>query len=63
MVWDFIHLHPFKMTIIAQHQLPAALIPVFSGLSICCSSPERFLRLDRGSVLEARPIKVVLITA
>lgn len=26
-------------------------------ISICCSSPERFLRLDRGSLLEARPIK------
>ncbi|KAG1659328.1 hypothetical protein FOA52_010376 [Chlamydomonas sp. UWO 241] len=27
------------------------------GLSVVCSSPERFLRCDRGSVLEARPIK------
>lgn len=26
-------------------------------LCICCSSPERFLRLDRNSVLEAKPIK------
>ena len=25
--------------------------------SVCCSSPERFLRLDRGGVLEAKPIK------
>lgn len=24
---------------------------------VCCSSPERFLRLDRGGTLEARPIK------
>lgn len=24
---------------------------------MCCSSPERFLRGDRGGVLEARPIK------
>ncbi|XAR65404.1 Aminodeoxychorismate synthase [Bertholletia excelsa] len=27
------------------------------GLCICCSSPERFLRLDRNGVLEAKPIK------
>lgn len=27
------------------------------NLSICCSSPERFLRLDRNSILEAKPIK------
>lgn len=26
-------------------------------LTICCSSPERFLRGDRGGVLEAKPIK------
>ncbi|KXZ56786.1 hypothetical protein GPECTOR_1g708 [Gonium pectorale] len=28
-----------------------------SGPTICCSSPERFLRGDRGGLLEARPIK------
>ncbi|KAH0695139.1 hypothetical protein KY290_023389 [Solanum tuberosum] len=27
------------------------------NLSICCSSPERFLRLDRNAMLEAKPIK------
>lgn len=27
------------------------------NLSICCSSPERFLRLDGNGVLEAKPIK------
>ncbi|KAL1819233.1 hypothetical protein ACET3Z_014102 [Daucus carota] len=27
------------------------------NLSVCCSSPERFLRLDRHGVLEAKPIK------
>ncbi|XP_050210164.1 aminodeoxychorismate synthase, chloroplastic [Mercurialis annua] len=27
------------------------------NLRICCSSPERFLRLDRNGVLEAKPIK------
>ncbi|KAB1219086.1 Para-aminobenzoate synthase [Morella rubra] len=27
------------------------------NLSICCSSPERFLRLDRNGTLEAKPIK------
>ena len=26
-------------------------------LSVCCSSPERFLRLDRSGLLEAKPIK------
>lgn len=26
-------------------------------LAVCCSSPERFLRLDRHGVLEAKPIK------
>lgn len=26
-------------------------------LCICCSSPERFLRLDRNDILEAKPIK------
>ena len=26
-------------------------------LCICCSSPERFLRLDRNGILEAKPIK------
>jgi hypothetical protein len=27
------------------------------NVTICCSSPERFLKLDRHGVLEARPIK------
>lgn len=27
------------------------------NLTICCSSPERFLRLDRDGILEAKPIK------
>ncbi|CAH9119042.1 unnamed protein product [Cuscuta europaea] len=27
------------------------------NVSICCSSPERFMRLDRDGVLEAKPIK------
>lgn len=27
------------------------------NLSVCCSSPERFLQLDRHGVLEAKPIK------
>lgn len=30
------------------------------GPQICCSSPERFLRLDRGGTLEAKPIKGTL---
>uniref|UniRef100_A0A1J3FLP5 aminodeoxychorismate synthase n=1 Tax=Noccaea caerulescens TaxID=107243 RepID=A0A1J3FLP5_NOCCA len=28
-----------------------------SNLSLCCSSPERFLQLDRNGTLEAKPIK------
>lgn len=38
---------------------PVPYIPATpsSGLSVCCSSPERFLCCLRGSVLEARPIK------
>ncbi|KAL1211199.1 Aminodeoxychorismate synthase [Cardamine amara subsp. amara] len=28
-----------------------------ANLSICCSSPERFLQLDRNGMLEAKPIK------
>lgn len=27
------------------------------GPQVCCSSPERFLRLERGGALEAKPIK------
>lgn len=30
---------------------------VQGGPVVCCSSPERFLRLDRAGTLEARPIK------
>ncbi|KAG0579596.1 hypothetical protein KC19_4G109400 [Ceratodon purpureus] len=30
------------------------------GPQVCCSSPERFLRLDRGGTLEAKPIKGTL---
>jgi para-aminobenzoate synthetase len=27
------------------------------NVTVCCSSPERFLRLDRAGIVEARPIK------
>jgi para-aminobenzoate synthetase len=32
-------------------------LPAVGGLTVACSSPERFLRADRGGLLEARPIK------
>ncbi|CAK8573186.1 unnamed protein product [Lathyrus sativus] len=31
--------------------------PIEEDLCICCSSPERFLQLDRNDMLEAKPIK------
>uniref|UniRef100_A0A453TBU5 aminodeoxychorismate synthase n=1 Tax=Aegilops tauschii subsp. strangulata TaxID=200361 RepID=A0A453TBU5_AEGTS len=42
-----------------QNPAPYAAWFNFSSvnLSICCSSPERFLRLDRNAILEAKPIK------
>ena len=44
---------------LALHGLKAShpLLPALSTLQVCCSSPERFLRGDRGGLLEARPIK------
>ncbi|XP_024978439.1 aminodeoxychorismate synthase, chloroplastic isoform X1 [Cynara cardunculus var. scolymus] len=35
----------------------AAWLNFKQHLTICCSSPERFLRLDRDGILEAKPIK------
>ena len=35
----------------------ASFLYLCAGPTICCSSPERFLRGGRGGVLEARPIK------
>lgn len=53
--------NPYKFYSILRKINPAPYAAFLSfgseGLSVCCSSPERFLRGDRGAVLEAKPIK------
>ncbi|XP_021305256.1 probable aminodeoxychorismate synthase, chloroplastic isoform X5 [Sorghum bicolor] len=56
---DYINALQLYLKLRKQNPAPYAAWLNFSSenLSICCSSPERFLRLDRGGVLEAKPIK------
>eukprot|EP00961_Rhodomonas_salina_P240373 3247878-Rhodomonas_salina.3 len=35
----------------------AALVRCGAGLTVCSSSPERFLRIGRGGKVQSRPIK------
>lgn len=56
---DYMNALQLYLKLRKQNPAPYAAWLNFSSenLSICCSSPERFLRLDRGGVLEAKPIK------
>ncbi|KAF8658874.1 hypothetical protein HU200_059373 [Digitaria exilis] len=56
---DYINALQLYLKLRKQNPAPYAAWLNFSSenLSICCSSPERFLRLDRHKVLEAKPIK------
>ncbi|KAG2608297.1 probable aminodeoxychorismate synthase, chloroplastic isoform X2 [Panicum virgatum] len=56
---DYINALQLYFKLRKQNPAPYAAWLNFSSenLSICCSSPERFLRLDRDKILEAKPIK------
>ncbi|XP_034591204.1 probable aminodeoxychorismate synthase, chloroplastic isoform X1 [Setaria viridis] len=56
---DYINALQLYLKLRKQNPAPYAAWLNFSSenLSICCSSPERFLRLDRSKTLEAKPIK------
>lgn len=56
---DYIDALQLYLKLRKQNPAPYAAWLNFSSenLSICCSSPERFLRLDRNAILEAKPIK------
>ncbi|XP_062229714.1 probable aminodeoxychorismate synthase, chloroplastic [Phragmites australis] len=56
---DYINALQLYLKLRKQNPAPYAAWLNFSSedLSICCSSPERFLRLDRNEILEAKPIK------
>ncbi|CAN6220213.1 unnamed protein product [Urochloa humidicola] len=56
---DYINALQLYLKLRKQNPAPYAAWLNFSSenLSICCSSPERFLRLDRDKILEAKPIK------
>uniref|UniRef100_A0A0A9A1V8 aminodeoxychorismate synthase n=1 Tax=Arundo donax TaxID=35708 RepID=A0A0A9A1V8_ARUDO len=56
---DYINALQLYLKLRKQNPAPYAAWLNFSAedLSICCSSPERFLQLDRNGILEAKPIK------
>ncbi|KAJ1260707.1 hypothetical protein BS78_10G253000 [Paspalum vaginatum] len=56
---DYINALQLYFKLRKQNPAPYAAWLNFSSenLSICCSSPERFLRLDQDRILEAKPIK------
>ncbi|CAN6200618.1 unnamed protein product [Urochloa humidicola] len=56
---DYVNALQLYLKLRKQNPAPYAAWLNFSSedLSICCSSPERFLRLDRDKILEAKPIK------
>uniref|UniRef100_A0A0E0LF72 aminodeoxychorismate synthase n=1 Tax=Oryza punctata TaxID=4537 RepID=A0A0E0LF72_ORYPU len=56
---DYMNALKLYLKLRKQNPAPYAAWLNFSSenLSICCSSPERFLRLDQNAILEAKPIK------
>ncbi|OEL24674.1 putative aminodeoxychorismate synthase, chloroplastic [Dichanthelium oligosanthes] len=56
---DYINALQLYLKLRKQNPAPYAAWLNFSSenLSICCSSPERFLQLDRDRIIEAKPIK------
>lgn len=56
---------PFQLYKALRRLNPAPYAAWFAfgadGPRLCCSSPERFLRGERGGLLEARPIKVIKV--